>query len=306
VAASASGVVSTIHYSLRRFRSLVAGQVCASLTMLGAMAALFALDRLSLTAAVGVGIAGQLASLAMLLALLPRQWRSALRRAGGLRGEESRRVRAFAGWLGVAGVLWALEAQLDLILVSRMLAPPKVGLYALALGLALKADVLNQIVHTTLLPTVSGLTNRQAFADYARRSIVRSSLLAVPLVVALPLAGPLIGAVYGGDYEPATPILYALMAVVLFDLVVSPLLLLAYPLNLPRRIAASNAVGTVTLAVVAAALIPLFGVYGAAAGRLAGRIVGALVAGGAIAVQLGARREGTRITFRAPDTAGTP
>jgi O-antigen/teichoic acid export membrane protein len=306
LAVSAAGVVSTIHYSRRRFRPLLAGQVAASLATLAGIAALFELDRLSIVAAVAVGIAGQTASLGVMLALLPPEWRRALVRGGGLRSEESRRIRAFAGWLGVAGVLWGVEAQLDLILVSKLLEPRTVGLYGLAFTLALKADALNQIVYTTLLPTVSGLSSRAALADYGRRSLVRSTLLAAPLVIALPFAGIFIRTVYGREYQPATPIFYALMAVVFFDLFAGPLLLLAFPLNLPRRMAASNAVAVAALAAVAGALIPLFGVYGAVTGKLVGRAGGALVIGSAIALHLGARRQGVRITFREPDPAGTP
>jgi O-antigen/teichoic acid export membrane protein len=306
LAASASGIISTIHYSLRRFRPLVIGQVCASLTMLGVLAALFAFDRLSLAAAVAVGIAGNMASLGVMLALLPPQWRSALRRAGGTRGEESRRILVFAAWLGVAGVFAALTSQLDLILVNRLLDPRTAGLYALALALAFKADVINQILHGTLLPAVSGLSSREAFANYCQRSLVRSAVLAVPLLVVLPLAGPFISAVYGSEYESATPILYALMVIVIFDLFTNSLLLLAFPMNLPRRIAASHALAAVTLALMGTALIAVFGVYGAVGAKLLARVGAALVIGWAIAFQLGARRQGARITFRPPDPAGTP
>ncbi|MFN2468030.1 MAG: oligosaccharide flippase family protein [Gaiellaceae bacterium] len=301
VAAAANGVVSTIHHSLRRYRSLVTGQICTSSAVLAGFAVLFLVDRLSLTAAMLVGVAGNLASLALGLALLPPAWRRALLRPAPWHGEESRRLRGFAGWLGVSLLFSATWAQLDLLLVSQLLEPRLVGLYALALALAFKADIVNQVLHTTLLPTVSALSGPDAYAAYARRSLVRSAVLAAILLAALPLVGPFITAVYGEGYAPAAPIFYALMGIVVFDLLTHSVLLLAYPMNLPRRMAAADAVATATLAGLGLVLIPLFGVYGAVAAKLAGKLAAFVVQGSAVARHLRTERREAALAVPAPD-----
>jgi O-antigen/teichoic acid export membrane protein len=306
LAAAANGVVSTIHHGLRRYRSLVVGQISVSLATVGGLAALFAADRLTLTTAMWMGIAGNLVSLGIGFALLPAPWRAALRGRAPWRGEESRALRSFTAWLGISAVFTIAWTQLDLVLVSRLLDAREVGLYGLALALAFKADVLNQALHTTLLPAVSRLSGREAYAAHVRRSLARSVVLAVPLLLALPLVRPFISAVYGPEYAAAAPIFYGLAAILLFDLLTHPVLLLAFPMNLPRWIAASNALTTATLLVAGVALIPVFEVYGAVVAKLLAKVAGALVTGAAIVLHFGAARQGAPVSAPAPDTAIAP
>ena len=168
------------------------------------------------------------------------------------------------------------------MLLHWLTVPLITGFYALALNLAFKVDVVNQTMNLVLLPTVSALRNRGEYGSYLRRSLARSLALAPLLFVGLPLARPFILTVYGSSFEPATQVFYLLMAVVLFDLVTNPLLLLAYPLKMPRAIAASDAVRVVTLALAGSLLIPIWGLNGAALAKLTSRLAGALWLGAAI------------------------
>jgi O-antigen/teichoic acid export membrane protein len=171
-------------------------------------------------------------------------------------------------------VLSLLAAQLDLALVGRWLPAVEVGLYALALNLATKLDILNQARFTVLLPSVSTLA-RQDMRAHARRGLVRSAGLSLPLLLALPLAGPLVGLVYGPAYVEAVPPLLVLILAVIFDLLTTPLILLAYPMNAPRVLAASDVLRVATLVLMAAPLVPTLGPSGAALAKLGAKVVGA-------------------------------
>ena len=281
-----SGLVGTLLHALRRFGALTLAQTAnAALTVL-LMGALWLAGRLDVGQALLVG--GMTAGVAALLgyAMAPAAWRRALRRSVPLGGAHSRRLLSFSRWLWVSNILSIAAVQLDIVLLNQWLAPAAVGIYALARNLAFKADIVNQTLHTVLLPQVSGLEGRGDYVAYARRTLGRGLLLGALMVLALPLARPFIVFVYGSEFAPSAPLFYALMAVVLLDLLASPLVLLALPLNRPRLLAASDGVQVLLLVAVGAAAIPLWGAYGAVLARFIARAGGILVTTAPILRQL--------------------
>lgn len=290
LATSLGGAVSAILQALRRFWVLVATQTLGIVLTILLLAALW-LPRpvsgsLEVAAALAVGIVSTLAVAVTGLVCLPAGWRRAMLARPGRLGGTGRRLLAFSRWLWLSAMLSILIAQLDLLMLNRLLAPSVVGFYALALNLAFKADILNQTLHTVLLPTVAGLRSAAAYRPYLRASLARCLGLALLLAVLAPLARPLVLAVYGPAYAPAIPVLYALLGVVLFDLLTMPFLLLAFPLDMPHLIAAADAVRVVTFVLLGAALIPIWGLYGAVAAKLAAKVAGALLLGGAVVQRL--------------------
>jgi O-antigen/teichoic acid export membrane protein len=107
---------------------------------------------------------------------------------------------------------------------------------------------------------------------------VVGGLLCVPFAAAALLAGPFIILVYGPAYSAAVPVLLVLLGVVLFDLVTSPLFLLAYPLNAPWVLATSDLVRVATLALAGVLLIPGLAGTGAATAKLLAKAMGAACA----------------------------
>ena len=71
------------------------------------------------------------------------------------------------------------------------------------------------------------------------------------------------------------PLFRVLLLVVIFDVMTTPLLLLAFPMNRPRLLAAADALRAVTLAVIAVALIPSLGAWGAVVAKAAAKVAGA-------------------------------
>jgi O-antigen/teichoic acid export membrane protein len=246
--------------------------------------ALHLLGRLTIiTALVILGSSTSLAAFAVGVRLLPEGITLAFPSVRAFR-VEARQLLRFGRWLWGSNVLAMLAAQLDLFLVSHWSAPTAVGAYALALNLASKVNVVNHSLFTVLLPSAAALRGRRALRHYLRRSLVRSGLIGIALLPLFPLSGPVITLFYGATYTPAAQLFRLLLGVVVFDLVVTPLLLLPYHYDRPEILAAADALRVIALALVGVWLIPIVGPAGAVAARL-----GAGVAGAALTLALLAR-----------------
>jgi O-antigen/teichoic acid export membrane protein len=285
-----SSVPGTIRHALGRFRPLIVVQTTnVALTVL-LMSALWLTGHLDVTAALLVG--GLTAAVGGLLGvrLLGRPWRVALSRRPKLLGPHGRRLLSFGRWLWVSNVFTIVAAQADVLLLNLWLPMELVGIYALARNLANKAGVLNQTLHTVLAPKVSALQDDAAYVSYGKRTLGRSLLLAASLLLTLPLVRPFILLVYGQAYEASVNVFYALMAVVVLDLLASPLALLALPMDRPRLLALAAGLRVLLLVAVGTAAVPIWGVYGIVLARLVAKIGGSAVTLLPIARQL---RRGT-------------
>ena len=278
LATAVSGLVSTLLHALRSFRSLVIMQSAnVALTVL-LMALLWGFAALTLASALVVGAVTAAVAAALGLYFLGPSWRRALSHPVSLRGLESERLLSFSRWMWLSNIFSILAVQVDVLLLNVLLPAPLVGLYALARNLAQKADMVNQSLHTVLAPGVSALSGRRAYRRYVRRSLLRSLVLGALMLLIVPLVRPFILLVYGSEYLGAASVFYALLLIVLLDLFVTPLVLLALPLDQPRLLAASDAIQVLVLLGAGAMLVPLWGVYGLVVARLASRLGGALVA----------------------------
>ncbi len=298
------GITGTILQALRRFRALVTIQTLnAALTVI-LLAALFFLRRLTVLPALLI-VGAITTGLATLLSVhyLPTDWRAAIFSKGQWLNSESRRLLTFSKWMWISAILSILASQLDPLLLNRAATPQIVGLYALALNLAAKVDLLNQTLHVVLLPTVSTLASSDTYRLYIRRSLTRSLLMSILIIAALPFARPFILMIYGSAFAESVNVFYGLIAIVLFDLAVNPILLLAFPMNMPRLIAVSDGARVIGLVIVSLWLIPIGGMYGVVLAKLAGRIAGALVIGTAIFLRLRHGPPSVTPAAPAPDTS---
>jgi O-antigen/teichoic acid export membrane protein len=289
-----SGIMASVLRALRRFGALMVMQSANISLTVFLMATLFIIGRLTPVRAVLVGAAAAAGAAALGFRLLSPAWRAAVLSKGNLMNDEGRRLLSFSKWLWVSMILSILASQLDLLLVNQWMTPRVVGFYALALNLSQKAGIVNQTLHVVLLPTVSALKTRPSYVAYMRRSLTRSVLLGLPLLLTLPVARPLILSVYGIEYAPSISVFRLLMAGVLFDLLVSPILLLVFPLDMPRLIAAGNGARVAILVIAAALLLPVWGMKGAVLAKLAATLAGAILTGAFIARRLHADSEPVR------------
>ncbi|MFN8514000.1 MAG: hypothetical protein U0841_15730 [Chloroflexia bacterium] len=158
-------------------------------------------------------------------------------------------------WLWLAHSAALLAAQLDLLLVNHWRDAAETGMYALALNLAAKADIVNGGLYTVLLPAAAALAGPGAVRHYLRRGFVRSGLIALALLPTGLLIGWFIDTFYGTDYHPAARLYQLLLVVVIFDLLTTPLVLLAYHHQRPQLLAGADLLRVVVLLAVGAVLI---------------------------------------------------
>jgi O-antigen/teichoic acid export membrane protein len=275
VAVALSGAVSTLLQATKHFGRLsTMSLVNAGLTTVLALL-LFAAGRLNLVSALVVlGIGTSLASMIVGYRLLPGNWTLWRPPANRVLRQEGAAFFQFSRWLWLASLFSVVMLQIDVIMVNRLTVAAAAGMYALALNLARKADVVNHSLYTALLPAASSLADREAIVNYLKNSMKRSGLIALGLLVLIPLAGPLIRFFYGPEYTPAIGLFRLLLLMVIFDTFALPIILLVFPLERPKLYAASFALQVLVLVSLAAWLIPQMGPSGAAVAKIMARMAG--------------------------------
>jgi O-antigen/teichoic acid export membrane protein len=278
VATALSGAVSAILQASGQFgrmSTLTLTNAAATSVLALLLAWLHQLTLLSALIVLGIGTS--LLSFAVGWWILPRGAASLAPPARPTLCFEARALFRTGRWLWIASLCAVLTANLDVLLLNTWGTLATVGVYALALNLALKADVVNQSLYTVLLPTASTLREPSAIAHYVKGGLVRSGVVVALLLPLFVLAEPFILIVYGPAYAPAVGIFRLLLGVVLFDVLATPALLLPLSFNRPQLLAAADGARAATLGLVGVALIPTLGALGAVAARFAARVVGAVL-----------------------------
>jgi O-antigen/teichoic acid export membrane protein len=266
-----------------------------------ALAVIGRLDLLSALVILGIGTS--LVTFGVAARMLPSGWHLRVPTVQDLNTEGKRLVDT-GRWLWLASLFAMLTANLEVLLLNQWVSLALVGTYALALNLASKADVVNQSLYTVLLPGVATLDVRRNVGSYVRRGLLRSVGICLVLLVLIPLAQPLIVLIYGPAYEPSVIFFQLLLGVMMFDVLLTPLLLLPLAYRQARVLAAADAVRAVTLAVVAVALIPRYGPFGAVAARFLARVAGAALV--LAALWLASRSGRQTFEVQHPEAAGIP
>jgi O-antigen/teichoic acid export membrane protein len=276
---SVSSYPGTILVGLADFKRLgFVGVLNAAITVSGILA-LFAAGTLSLSTLIAWNVVLPLASTLPAWFVLPAEWlpwRLRYRGSASLvRADVMSQIIGFSKWMVVSTLGTIVALQGDVLLLGRLTDPATVGVYSVALALALRLDTLNQSLLTVLLPRVSRLEGQTDMRRYVRRALGGSLLLALGLGAVALLAQPLIILLYGESYALSAGIFLALTLVVLFDLVTSSLFLLAFPLNRPKVLALSDWLRVGVLGGIGWLLIPLYSAFGAVVARFLSRVAGA-------------------------------
>lgn len=291
---SISSYPGTVLVGLAKFGRLgVAGVLNAAITLAGILLLLIS-GSLNLGTLIAWNVILPVVSTMPAWLLLPGDWlpwrimrkeRMASREMG-----VAREMAGFGRWIAFSNLGSIIVAQGDLLLLGRLANPAVVGVYSVALTLAMRFDVLNQSLFTVMMPRASRLRGAGEIGRYSRRVLAGSLLLALLLGVVALAAQPLIAILYGERYTASAGLFLALMVVVLFDLITSSLFLVAFPLNKPRVLALADWLRVGVLGVAGWLLIPMYAAFGAVAARFLARVVGTTVA-------LVALRRATRSTL---------
>jgi lipopolysaccharide exporter len=278
VAATAlSGTVTSMLQATSRFGRLsLVLLVNSGLTVVLAIGLALTSQLTITTALLVLGIGTSLVSLALAYWLLPGRWRLAPPGREAF-SRHARDLSRYGAWLWVGSLLTILALYLDVLIVNHWMAPAIVGIYALAVNLTVKVEVVNQSLYTVLLPAASSLKSQADVRSYIRRGLVRSGAIGMALLPILLLAGPLIGLFYGDAYRPAAGIVQGLLLVAIFNILLTPLQMLAFTYDRPWIVAATDGTRALTLLVAGVILVPTLGTSGAVLAKLAAAVAGGVI-----------------------------
>jgi O-antigen/teichoic acid export membrane protein len=277
VATACSGATSAMLQATRRFERMSTLTLAnTGLTAILALALALAGYLTLVTALVVLGLGTSLATFALGVKLLPHGWSLRPPSLDALK-EEGLELLRTGRWLWLAAIFAMLAANLDVLVLNHLSTPSVVGAYALALNLATKAQLVNHSLYTVLLPNAAHVKSGHEARAFVKQGLLRSAVIAAGLLLLLPLAEPFILIVYGADYAPAIDLFRLLLGVVIFDVLATPLLLLAMAYRKPHLLAAADAARAVTLGSVVLLLAPALGAVGAVLARFASRVVGAVL-----------------------------
>ncbi|MCL5994679.1 MAG: oligosaccharide flippase family protein [Chloroflexi bacterium] len=170
----------------------------------------------------------------------------------------------FSKWIAVAALSSLLIVRLDVILLSISQPPAVAGVYAAALAVVNKIDLVKVPIMTASFPDACRRVGRTDLKAYVRQSLgltVAVSLACLPLFL---LGNPIIGLLYGQAYVSPVPAFGVLIAAYLIGLNVEPVAFVLFPLNKPIWVAGKEFIPLVLFLATGALLIPKFGLMGAA------------------------------------------
>lgn len=179
----------------------------------------------------------------------------------------------FTKWIALAALASTIFLRLDVLMLSFYRPPTEVGLYAAAFAIVGKLDVVKNAILTTAFPDACRRSEVGDLRGYVFRSLRLTMLGSLAFLPLFAVGGWLIKLLYGVEYSGAVSVLYPLLLAFLIGLNVEPVAYVLYPLNQPRWIAASDFLQLAFNLLVNLALIPQFGMIGAATGVLLTRLL---------------------------------
>ncbi|MCB9100040.1 MAG: oligosaccharide flippase family protein [Anaerolineales bacterium] len=283
VTTTLSGSVNAILQAIGKFSQISMVLIISSGGSLVLAAGLALLGQLNLvTTLLGVSAGTSLIGFFIGYRALPADWPSLVAFAGQPQLETNWREPAqalfrFGGWLWLANIGKVLLAYLDMFLINLWLDPITVGIYALALGLSRRTEIVNHSLYTVLLPMASALKSGRAIRTYLYQGLVRSALISLLLLILIPVSQWFIPLIYGGEFAPAVRLFQWLLGLAIFDILTLPPLLLVYTFERSQIAALAEGLRVVILVAVSLWLVSSWGVYGVIVAKLIAKVVGVVV-----------------------------
>jgi O-antigen/teichoic acid export membrane protein len=252
-----------------RFGPFLAVDAVWQLARTGAAVGLVLTHRLTATTAAGLYVASPYLAFVAALLLLP----SDVRTPAAPSRRRVAEVLHYSKWMGLALVMGAVSARLDIFLLNYFHGSAAVGLYAAALALAMIPDRLNGIVQTAIAPRIAPAHAAGQFwrlqRQYLRAAAPAAAaggalaLLAGRWIIPLLLSRRFAGSIIPFDL---------LVLGTLWNAAVMPLPAALLNFLAPRQTAAVTGAGLLLVLGGGLAVIPTFGAAGAAGVMLASRV----------------------------------
>jgi O-antigen/teichoic acid export membrane protein len=164
-----------------------------------------------------------------------------------------------------SGVSSMLNERLDQLIISAFLAPAQLGLYVIAVTLTSLTTLVGASVAYVALPVISRIRERDELLKHVRQLVVAtvagSLAISVPLIVFAPRV---IEIFFGRAYLPVATVSRILLAAVVMLSVSRALAAMLKGLGRPIHAGLADGIALVVTLAALAALLPVFGLLGAA------------------------------------------
>ncbi len=187
----------------------------------------------------------------------------------------------FAIVVGLAGIVGQLVmSRSEIFLMNWLATPAALGVFALAFGLANHVFAPAQAFIGPLVPAIAGLREVDiASVPAAFRRVLRAGAFAVGLIDAaaiVPLA-ILVPVLYGHEFTQAAPVFVVLALAGGLSVVAGPVTAFVSARLSAGELLRANSIALVVDVVLAVALIPLLGVWGAVIANASGALTSLLL-----------------------------
>lgn len=224
----------------------------------------FAFGDLTLMTVAVLYVGAQVLTLVISATLLRRTWKKLAVSRRLMRDLLHYGVRAHLGTLSTS-----LNASVDRLVVSLLLTVRELGLYTIAATIAAVPGLVGEAVGYVVLPTIAAGKDDQERLDSARRfarlTLLASAAISVPIAVFVP---DLILIVFGSGYVQIADVARILLIGTVSYSTARCLEAILRALNMPWQASLGEVIALGVTGVALAALLPLFGLMGAALASL--------------------------------------
>jgi len=182
------------------------------------------------------------------------------------------RLQSFGRFAGTAAMLQTVTAYAEVFIIQWQLNSENTAVFEGARRLAMVLPLVAAAVSTVLLPQVSILKTKAECAQWLKKALAITVPLALISGLGLALlADWIVPLAWGERYRDSVPLLRWLCGAYGILIVITPLLLVLYPLNKLGTLLALNAISLILSVGLGWIMVPQYGVMGAAWSAMAAK-----------------------------------
>lgn len=181
-------------------------------------------------------------------------------------------IVGYQKWMMVYSIANNIISRLDFFLLGFWVSYSLLGVYNAAVQLCAIIAFLPLVLGKVLLPTLSDLSEEKIF-QVSQKVIQYTLILVIIALTLVPVSPLVIPTLLGGQYQASIGVFQILVFAYSAALMSMPFEQALYSLGKPNVLCVSRYWQLLTILLVGILAIPFFGVYGAALGTLAGRLL---------------------------------
>jgi PST family polysaccharide transporter len=144
--------------------------------------------------------------------------------------DEFKKLIQFSSWMGVSVIFAAIGENLNIFMISSRLSSFETGIYSAAEKFILPFTIFAGALGTVLISRTSEFLETTHIKSFIKKVLVIQVLFLFLFLVIYPLT-PLVPFVLGQDYLPSVAVLQVLLIASFFQLAITPLNAVFYPLG---------------------------------------------------------------------------